>query len=164
MSLLLAATLAGLAKALLVTLLAVLNAVLALLASLATWKTYLALGHQGGRSSPSSACPFWASSPSCSGASASCASARSSPSLPPPMLDRLRAAPSALVLLLAATVLSGCGPEQPHLARPQPVRLGLRPLWLVLAVLALVDLWKSARTDSDKILWTVVIVIFPFAG
>lgn len=40
----LAATLAGLAKTLLLTLLAVLNAVLALLASLATWKTYLALG------------------------------------------------------------------------------------------------------------------------
>ena len=44
MSLLLAATLAGLAKTLLLTLIAVLNAVLALLASLATWKTYLALG------------------------------------------------------------------------------------------------------------------------
>lgn len=40
----LAATLAGLAKTLLLTLLAVLNAVLALLASLATWKTYLAIG------------------------------------------------------------------------------------------------------------------------
>ncbi|WP_412069785.1 hypothetical protein [Rubrivirga sp. IMCC43871] len=40
----LAATLAGLAKTLLLTLLAVLNGVLALLAALATWKTYLALG------------------------------------------------------------------------------------------------------------------------
>lgn len=44
MSLLLAASLAGLAKTLLVTLLAVLNGVLALLAALATWKTYLAIG------------------------------------------------------------------------------------------------------------------------
>ncbi len=44
MSLLLAASLAGLAKTLLLTLIAVLNVVLALLASLATWKTYLALG------------------------------------------------------------------------------------------------------------------------
>ena len=44
MSLVLAASLAGLAKTLLVTLIAVLNGVLALLASLATWKTYLALG------------------------------------------------------------------------------------------------------------------------
>lgn len=44
MSLLLAAALTVLVKTLLVTLLAVLNGVLALLASLATWKTYLALG------------------------------------------------------------------------------------------------------------------------
>ena len=44
MTLVLAATLAGLAKTLLLALIAVLNAVLALLASLATWKTYLALG------------------------------------------------------------------------------------------------------------------------
>ena len=44
MSLVLAASLAGLAKTLLVTLIAVLNGVLSLLAALATWKTYLALG------------------------------------------------------------------------------------------------------------------------
>lgn len=44
MSLVLAASLAGLAKTLLVTLIAVLNGVLALLAALATWKTYLAVG------------------------------------------------------------------------------------------------------------------------
>ena len=44
MSLLLAASLSGLAKTLLLTLIAVLNGVLALLASLATWKTYLAVG------------------------------------------------------------------------------------------------------------------------
>lgn len=48
MSLLLAATLVGLAKTLLLTLLAVLNGVLALLASLATWKTYLAIGTKMG--------------------------------------------------------------------------------------------------------------------
>ena len=40
----LAASLVGIAKTLLLTLLAVLNAVLALLAALATWKTYLAIG------------------------------------------------------------------------------------------------------------------------
>lgn len=44
MSLLLAASLVGLAKTLLLTLVAVLNAVLALLASIAVWKTYLAIG------------------------------------------------------------------------------------------------------------------------
>ena len=43
LSVLLAASLVGLSKTLLVTLIAVLNAVLAGLAVLATWKTYLAL-------------------------------------------------------------------------------------------------------------------------
>ncbi|HIG73958.1 MAG TPA: hypothetical protein EYQ24_05100 [Bacteroidetes bacterium] len=43
-----AASLVGLAKTLLLTLLAVLNAVLALLAALATWKTYLAIGAKVG--------------------------------------------------------------------------------------------------------------------
>ena len=43
-----AATLAGLAKTLLLTLIAVLNIVLALLASIATWKTYLAIGFKVG--------------------------------------------------------------------------------------------------------------------
>ncbi len=43
MSLLLAASLIGLSKTLLLTLIAVLNAVLAGLAVLATWKTYLAI-------------------------------------------------------------------------------------------------------------------------
>ncbi|MEM9997113.1 MAG: hypothetical protein AAF809_05385 [Bacteroidota bacterium] len=44
LSFVLAATLVGLVKTLLVTLIAVLNAVLAMLASLAVWKSYLALG------------------------------------------------------------------------------------------------------------------------
>ncbi len=48
MSLLVAASLAGLAKTLLVAMIAVLNGVLALLASLATWKTYLAVGTKVG--------------------------------------------------------------------------------------------------------------------
>ena len=48
MSLLLAASLSGLAKTLLLTLIAVLNAVLAFLATVATWKTYLAVGAKVG--------------------------------------------------------------------------------------------------------------------
>jgi hypothetical protein len=44
MSLLLAATLLGLVKAVLVALLAVLNAALAAFATVAIWKTYFALG------------------------------------------------------------------------------------------------------------------------
>ena len=48
MSLILAASLSGLAKTLLLTLIAVLNAVLAFLATVATWKTYLAMGAKVG--------------------------------------------------------------------------------------------------------------------
>ena len=48
MSLILAASLSGLAKTLLLTLIAVLNAVLAFLATVATWKTYLAVGAKVG--------------------------------------------------------------------------------------------------------------------
>ena len=44
LSIVLAASLVGLTKTLLVTLIAVLNAVLAALAAIATWKTYLAIG------------------------------------------------------------------------------------------------------------------------
>ena len=44
MTLLLAASLLGLTKAVLLAALAVLNAILAALASIAIWKTYLALG------------------------------------------------------------------------------------------------------------------------
>ncbi len=67
-------------------------------------------------------------------------------------------------LLVGALVLSGCGPNL--------VERGLNPLsggvcgliWLILAALALSDLWKSGRTQGDKILWTVVIVVFPILG
>ena len=48
MSLIVLASLTGLAKTLLVTLIAVLNAVLAFLAAVATWKTYLAIGMKVG--------------------------------------------------------------------------------------------------------------------
>ncbi len=45
---LLAASFSGLAKTLLLTLIAVLNGVLAFLATVATWKTYLAVGAKVG--------------------------------------------------------------------------------------------------------------------
>ena len=80
------------------------------------------------------------------------------------MLDRLRALP-ALALLLAATALSGCGPSNLVRGLTNPGRLGFCGLLVVvLDVLALVEVWKSSRTDGDKILWSAVIVIFPFFG
>lgn len=35
---------------------------------------------------------------------------------------------------------------------------------LVLDVIALVDCWKGALDTNKKILWTVLIVLFPFLG
>ncbi len=80
------------------------------------------------------------------------------------MLDRLRALP-ALLALVGATVLSGCGPSNLIRGVRNPFGFGICGLLIiVLDVLALVEVWKSSRTDSDKILWTAVIIILPFVG
>lgn len=80
------------------------------------------------------------------------------------MTARLRAFP-ALALALAATALAGCGPSNLVRGLGNPRGLGFCGLIVVvLDVVALVEVWKSGRADSDKILWTVVIVIFPFVG
>lgn len=80
------------------------------------------------------------------------------------MLDRLRALP-ALLALVGATVLSGCGPSNLVSGVRNPFGYGVCGLLvIVLDVLALVEVWKSARSDSDKILWTAVIIILPFVG
>ncbi len=80
------------------------------------------------------------------------------------MTDRLRALP-ALLALVGATVLSGCGPSNLVNGVRNPFGYGVCGLLvIVLDVLALVEVWKSPRADSDKILWTAVIVILPFVG
>ena len=40
--------------------------------------------------------------------------------------------------------------------------LGL--LWLALVIWALVDLFKSNRSTDQKIIWLIVILVFPVAG
>lgn len=78
------------------------------------------------------------------------------------MTTRFRALP-ALALALLATAVSGCGPSL--IARASnPFGYGCGIVWLVLAVMALLDIWKSSRTDSDKVIWTAVIVFIPVAG
>ena len=80
------------------------------------------------------------------------------------MTARLRAFP-ALALTIAATALAGCGPSNLVRGLTNPGRLGFCGLLVVvLDILALVEVWKSARTDGDKVLWTAIIVIFPFVG
>lgn len=77
------------------------------------------------------------------------------------MLASLRSLP---LLFGGLLLVSGCGPNLVTRAT-NPLSGGICGLiWLVLAVLALSDLWKSARTDSDKVLWTVVIVVLPVMG
>ena len=80
------------------------------------------------------------------------------------MTARLRAFPT-LALTLAATALAGCGPSNLVRGITNPRGLGFCGLIVVvLDIVALLEVWKSSRSDSDKILWTVVIVIFPFVG
>ena len=67
--------------------------------------------------------------------------------------------------LVGATVLSGCGPSNLLRGVQNPFSYGICGLLvIVLDVLALVEVWKRGRSDSDKILWTAVIIILPFVG
>ena len=80
------------------------------------------------------------------------------------MTARLRALP-ALALALLATALSGCGPSNLVGGFRNWQNLGFCGLIVVvLDVLALIEVWKSSRSDGDKLLWTLVIVVFPFFG
>lgn len=80
------------------------------------------------------------------------------------LTSRLRSAP-ALALAVLATALSGCGPSNLVGGLQNPRGLGIcGVIVVVLDLLALVEVWKSARTTGDKLLWTVIIVVFPFVG
>ena len=77
---------------------------------------------------------------------------------------RLRVAP-ALALTLLATALSGCGPSNLVRGIRSPFSFGICGLIVVvLDIVALVEVWKSTRSDGDKLLWTIGIVVFPFVG
>ena len=80
------------------------------------------------------------------------------------MSTRLRALP-ALALALLATAVSGCGPSNLIGGVRNPLSYGICGLIIiVLDLLAIVEVWKSSRSDGDKLLWTIVIVIFPLVG
>lgn len=70
---------------------------------------------------------------------------------------------AALVSTLAAG-LSGCGPSLREVGGNALGGSICSIVWLVLAVTALMDLWKSSRDDSKKLIWTIVIVIIPILG
>lgn len=80
------------------------------------------------------------------------------------LATRLRVAP-ALALTLLATALSGCGPSNLVNGVTNPLSFGICGLIvIVLDIVALVEVWKSTRSDGDKLIWTGVIVILPFVG
>lgn len=82
----------------------------------------------------------------------------------PTLTSRVRTAP-ALALAVFATALSGCGPSNLVGGLQNPRGLGIcGVIVVVLDLLALVEVWKSARTTGDKLLWTAIIVVFPFVG
>lgn len=74
-----------------------------------------------------------------------------------------RLLPAALFSTMAV-VLSGCGPSLREVGGRALGGSLCSILWLVLAVTALMDLWKSSRDDTKKLLWTIVIVIVPVLG
>ena len=80
------------------------------------------------------------------------------------MTRRVSAAP-LLALASLATVLSGCGPSNLVRGLRNPFGFGACGLIIVvLDVLAIVEVWKSTRDDTSKLLWTVFIVIAPLVG
>ena len=80
------------------------------------------------------------------------------------MTRRFSAAP-ALALASLAAVLSGCGPSNLVQGLRNPLGIGFCGLIIVvLDVLAIVEVWKSTRDDTSKLLWTVFIVIAPLVG
>ena len=77
----------------------------------------------------------------------------------------MRASRSLPVLLPALALLSGCGGT--NLVELGGETLGgsvCALLWLILAITALLDIWKSNRNDTHKLIWTVVVVLAPIVG
>ena len=80
------------------------------------------------------------------------------------------ASASALALVAVAfgsLTLAGCGPGFSNLGQGfrNPTGYGLCGIvWLVLAVLALLDLLKSNRDGVSKLIWILVIFFLPFVG
>jgi hypothetical protein len=78
-----------------------------------------------------------------------------------------RLTPGALTALLVGVLvaLSGCGPDNLVQGLRNPFGYGVCGLILVvLDVIAIVEIINSARSTGDKLLWSLVIIVFPFIG
>ena len=79
--------------------------------------------------------------------------------------DRLT--PGGLVAALAGLVvaLSGCGPDNLVSGLSNPFSYGICGLVIVvLDVIAIVEIVNSRRSTGDKLLWSLVIIVFPLVG
>jgi|GEM_PF-6617738 len=64
-------------------------------------------------------------------------------------------------LAALAAVLTGCGPSLYNVARGRAEWGCIGAIWVILAVFALLDLLKSKRDTTSKLLWGLVIVAVP---
>lgn len=79
-------------------------------------------------------------------------------------MARLQHALPAASLALLSAVLAGCrGPNLiDRIQGPVGGICGL--IIIILDIVALVNVWQSARSTNSKILWTLLIVFFPVGG
>lgn len=66
--------------------------------------------------------------------------------------------------VLGTTLLTGCGPDNLVQGLSNPLASIGTLLWVILAVVALVDLFKSNRDGTSKLIWALVIIVMPFVG
>ena len=82
-------------------------------------------------------------------------------------MKRLSSLFAAVFALVGATLLAGCGPGFGNLGQAlrNPLGYGVCGLvWLVFGVMALLDLLKSNRDGTEKLLWGLAIFFLPFVG
>ncbi|MBE2187741.1 MAG: PLDc_N domain-containing protein [Rhodothermales bacterium] len=70
----------------------------------------------------------------------------------------------ASLAVLATAFLTGCGPDNLVQGLRNPLASIGTLLWVVLSVMALVDLSKSTRDGTSKFIWALVIIVMPFVG
>ena len=70
----------------------------------------------------------------------------------------------AVTALVVAVTLTGCGPSNLVAGLRNPFASIGTIIWVALAVIALLDLFKSNRTSGSKLIWALVIIVMPFVG
>ena len=66
--------------------------------------------------------------------------------------------------MFSSLVFVGCGPSNLVQGLRNPLASIGTLLWVILAVVALLDLFKSNRDSTSKLLWAIAIIVMPFVG